>query len=187
MIEDHLVLSIKLFATLALVGLFIVLGTFFGAIPRVHATTTRMTWQYGSISPAGSKHRDYNRRNGIYPPLGYTVLSAFVEDTNDNFYYASESKPIACGSSITFVYPTDFTSSPTTSICGTYESGFGIVIVETQTTYAQDGDSFSVTGCPNGVPEFPIASLSFLLLIALLLPALFLMGRKFRAITGKPL
>jgi hypothetical protein len=35
---------------------------------------------------------------------------------------------------------------------------------------------------PNSVPEFPIASLSSLLLIALLLPALFLMGRRFRAI-----
>lgn len=37
--------------------------------------------------------------------------------------------------------------------------------------------------CPSvGVPEFPIASLSSLLLIALLLPAVFLMGRKFRAV-----
>lgn len=38
-----------------------------------------------------------------------------------------------------------------------------------------------------GVPEFPITSLSSLLLIALLLPALFLMGRKFRAIVRSPL
>ena len=51
--------------------------------------------------------------------------------------------------------------------------------------YVGTGSSFyssSVSCSISGVPEFPIASLSSLLLIALLLPALFLMGRKFRAV-----
>lgn len=52
---------------------------------------------------------------------------------------------------------------------------------------AFDVVSSTVTCTPvSGVAEFPIASLSSLILIALLLPAIFLMGTKFRATARSP-
>jgi hypothetical protein len=169
------------FSALAIAGLFVLS---FAAIPRAYATTTGMTWEFSSISPGGTNTATITVAVGSNCPSGdhYTVVIALVLDPNSIEHDASENTPVACGSSTTFVYPTDFDNSPTTDVCGTYTSGFGIVVVETNFVYSPGGDSFNVSGCPTGVPQFPIASLSSLLLIALLLPAIFLMGRKFRAI-----
>jgi hypothetical protein len=158
----------------------------FGALPRAYAVTTGMTWEYSSISPGGTNTATITMAIGSFCPAGdhYSVIAAVVVDPNSiDHEDFSTSSPIACGSSTTtVVYPTDFDNSPITDVCGTYTSGFSIELVETSQTYTQGGDSFSVTGCPTGVPQFPIASLSSLMLIALLLPAIFIVSRKFRAI-----
>jgi len=78
--------------------------------------------------------------------------------------------------------PTDSSGQVTFTVKDTGGAGVDTFQVSTTAYGGYSSLPYTITWVPSGVPEFPIASLSSLLLIALLLPALFLMGRKFRAV-----
>jgi hypothetical protein len=145
------------------------------AVPVAFANST--IWTSSSITQGATDQFTIHLDSATCPSGDHYVAAAYILGPGGQ---SSASSTQSCGVDAVFTYPTDFTASsgfpaPSTAVCGEYDYGASWSVYDPTGLLVLEGNighpapAFTVTGCPTGVPQFP---LGFALLFAVLVPAM---------------
>jgi len=140
----------------------------------VPATPAISTTQQPATAPLGAPVADMATVTGGYFPTGTVTFNFYNNPSCSSGPVFTDTENLVSGSSTSAGYLP--TSAGTYYWVATYNGDSN----NNEVTSPCGAEPVVITGA-TGVPEFPVASLGLLFILALLLPALLIMGRKFRA------